>query len=172
MYNRGPPQVKLKSQTADKGIISPVWRLILCNSESSVFIIIADNENLVLNKAKIMLGFMNFDLSLKPVQAINFSWYDCWSKELTDLSWLRLKHLEIFYSLCYYYSAFWGPSQVFFFFFFFWNRGTREQRSKHEGNSGTKAILGNREHRKSRFWFWGRGEPSDLFQGNKGTGSP
>ena len=29
--------------------------------------------------------------------------------------------------------------------------GTREQRSKNEGNMGTKAVLGNREHRKSRF---------------------
>ena len=28
-------------------------------------------------------------------------------------------------------------------------KGTRE---------GTKAILGNREHRKSRFWFWGTSE--------------
>ena len=33
-------------------------------------------------------------------------------------------------------------------------RGTREQKSKTEGNRGTKAVLGNREHRKSRFWFW------------------
>ena len=30
-------------------------------------------------------------------------------------------------------------------------RGTREQKSKTESNRGTKAILGNREHRKSRF---------------------
>ena len=29
-------------------------------------------------------------------------------------------------------------------------RGTREQKSKTEVNRGTKAILGNREHRKSR----------------------
>ena len=28
---------------------------------------------------------------------------------------------------------------------------TREQKSKTEGNRGTKAVLGNREHRKSRF---------------------
>ena len=30
-------------------------------------------------------------------------------------------------------------------------RGIREQKSKTEGNRGTKGILGNREHRKSRF---------------------
>ena len=30
----------------------------------------------------------------------------------------------------------------------FYFRGTREQKSKAEGNRGTKAILGNREHRK------------------------
>ena len=35
-----------------------------------------------------------------------------------------------------------------------------------------KAILGNREHRKSRFCFWGTGEKGHLFQGNKGTGTP
>ena len=33
-------------------------------------------------------------------------------------------------------------------------RGTREQKSKTEGNRGTNANLGNGEHRKSRFWFW------------------
>ena len=51
------------------------------------------------------------------------------------------------------------PSQGFFFFFFFWKignnaiyfRGTRKQKSKNEGNRGTKAILGIRELRKSRF---------------------
>ena len=57
------------------------------------------------------------------------------------------------------------------------NRGMRayfsgEQRSKNEGNRGTKAILGNREHRKSRFWFWGTGDKGHLFQGNKGIGTP
>ena len=30
-------------------------------------------------------------------------------------------------------------------------RGTREQKSKTEGNRGTKVMSGNREHRKSRF---------------------
>ena len=48
-------------------------------------------------------------------------------------------------------------------------RGTRVQRSKNEANRGTKAILGNREQRKSRFQFRGTGEQSDLFQGNKGN---
>ena len=32
-------------------------------------------------------------------------------------------------------------------------RRTREQRCKTEGNRGTNAILGNREHRTSRFGF-------------------
>ena len=57
------------------------------------------------------------------------------------------------------------------------NRGTRayfsgEQRSKNKGNRGTKAILGNREHRKSTFCFWGTGDKGHLFQENKGTGTP
>ena len=52
-------------------------------------------------------------------------------------------------------------------------RGTREQKSKTEGNRGTKAILGNREHRKSRFWFWEQGKTPIFFQENKpGTGTP
>ena len=41
-----------------------------------------------------------------------------------------------------------------------------------EGNRGTKTILGIREHRKQIFDFLGRGEPANLFQGNKGTGTP
>ena len=48
------------------------------------------------------------------------------------------------------------------------NRGIRpfisgEQKSKTEGNRGIKAILGNRVHRKSRFWFWGTRENADFF---------
>ena len=39
-------------------------------------------------------------------------------------------------------------------------RGTREQTSKNEEKRGTKATLGNREHRISRFWFWATGEES------------
>ena len=46
-------------------------------------------------------------------------------------------------------------------------RGTGEHRSKNEGNRGPMAILRNGEHRKSTFLFWGTGEQSDLFQGNK-----
>ena len=43
------------------------------------------------------------------------------------------------------------------------NRGTRvfisgEHGSKNEGQRGTKAFLRNRQHRKSRFGFWGTGE--------------
>ena len=51
-------------------------------------------------------------------------------------------------------------------------RGTGEQRPKHKGNRGTQAILGNREHRKSRFCFWGTREQGHFFEGNKGTGTP
>ena len=53
-------------------------------------------------------------------------------------------------------------------------RGTREQTSKTEWNRGTQELLGNREHRKSRFWFWGSKEMSvggGGVQGNKGTGT-
>ena len=60
------------------------------------------------------------------------------------------------------------------------SRGFGEQGHLFQGNKGTKvwnergpkANFGNREHRKSKFWFWGTGEQSDLFQGNKGTGTP
>ena len=51
-------------------------------------------------------------------------------------------------------------------------RGTMEHRFINEGNRGTKAGLGNKEHRRSRFWFSGTGEKSDSFQGNKRTGTP
>ena len=40
---------------------------------------------------------------------------------------------------------------------------------KKKGNRGTEAILGNREHTKSRFCFWGT---RPFFRGNKGTGTP
>ena len=33
-------------------------------------------------------------------------------------------------------------------------------------------ILGNREHEKTNFQFWGTGEQANLFQGNMGTGTP
>ena len=36
---------------------------------------------------------------------------------------------------------------------------------------GTKAILGNRECRKSRFCIWGTRESDDFFQRNQGTGT-
>ena len=38
-------------------------------------------------------------------------------------------------------------------------RGTREQKSKTEGNRETK------EHRRSRFWSWGTRENADFFRG-------
>ena len=37
---------------------------------------------------------------------------------------------------------------------------------------GTKAILGNMEHRKTIFDYWGTGKQAYLFQGNKGTVIP
>ena len=46
-------------------------------------------------------------------------------------------------------------------------RGTMEHRFINEGNRGTKAGLGNKEHMRSRFWFSGTGEKSDSFQGNE-----
>ena len=51
-------------------------------------------------------------------------------------------------------------------------RGTWDQRPNFEGNRETKTILGNREHRKQIFDFGGTGEQANLFQGNKGTGTP
>ena len=50
--------------------------------------------------------------------------------------------------------------------------GTREKRSNFEGNRGTKTILGNKEHKIFCFDFWRTGEQANLFQGNKGTGTP
>ena len=79
-----------------------------------------------------------------------------------------------FHSIDQFVSIHWGPPRGFgeqgnkaIYF-----RGTREQKSKTIGNRGTKAILGNREHRKSRFWFWGTRENTDFFQWNKGRGIP
>ena len=51
-------------------------------------------------------------------------------------------------------------------------RVTGEHMSKNERNRGTKVIFGSREHRKIRFWFWGTKENAEIFQGNKGTGTP
>ena len=57
------------------------------------------------------------------------------------------------------------------------NRGTRAFISGEQGNKGqilrgTKKILGNRAHRKQIFNSGGTGEQANLFQGNKGTGTP
>ena len=57
------------------------------------------------------------------------------------------------------------------------NRGKRVFISGEQGNKGqilrgTKTILGNREHKKTNFDFWGTGEQANLFQGNKGTSTP
>ena len=49
-------------------------------------------------------------------------------------------------------------------------RGTREQKSQTEGSRGTKAILGNREHRNQNFDFGEQGKmPIFFFQENKET---
>ena len=62
----------------------------------------------------------------------------------------------------------------------FWGtaRGTRAFISGEQGNkglkkreTGTKVVLGNREHRRSDFHF-GEWEQSDLFQGNNGNRTP
>ena len=49
------------------------------------------------------------------------------------------------------------------------NRGIK---SNFEGKRGTQKILGNREHRKQIIDFGGTGEQTNLFKGNKGTGTP
>ena len=50
--------------------------------------------------------------------------------------------------------------------------GTVEQRPNFEVKRGTKTILGNRKHNKGYLRFWGTGEQANLFQENKGTGTP
>ena len=51
--------------------------------------------------------------------------------------------------------------------------GTGGQRPNIQGNMGTKTVLGNREHyRNTILDFGGSGEPVNVFQGNKGTGTP
>ena len=57
------------------------------------------------------------------------------------------------------------------------NRGNMSFISGEQGNKGqllrgTMTILGNREYKKTIFDFWGTGEQANLFQGNKGTGTP
>ena len=42
-----------------------------------------------------------------------------------------------------------------------------EQRPKNKGNRATQASLGNREHRKSRFCFWGTREQCYFFRGEQ-----
>ena len=65
--------------------------------------------------------------------------------------------------------SFWRPSQ--------WFLGTGAFISGEQGNKdqilrGTKTILGNMEHKKTIFDFWGTGEQANLFQGTKGIGTP
>ena len=50
--------------------------------------------------------------------------------------------------------------------------GTRGQRSKNEGNSGTKAILGLGKYRKSSFRFMGIGEQSNFISRKQGNRDP
>ena len=47
-------------------------------------------------------------------------------------------------------------------------RAAGEHKPKNEGIRGTYEILGCRDPRKLRFWFWGTRENADIFQGNKG----
>ena len=44
-------------------------------------------------------------------------------------------------------------------------RGTGEQRPNFEGKRGTKTILGNREHKKAIFNFWGNRGTSQFISG-------
>ena len=50
-------------------------------------------------------------------------------------------------------------------------RRTGKERPTFEGKRETKAILGNREHKKTNFRL-GAEENAPLFHGNKGTGTP
>ena len=54
------------------------------------------------------------------------------------------------------------------------NKGNffREQRPKHKANRGTQAILGNREHRKSRFCFLGNTGTRPIFFREQGSRYP
>ena len=49
--------------------------------------------------------------------------------------------------------------------------GNREQRPHLEGSRGTKTIFGNREYKKTLFYFLGN-KLIYVFQGNKGTVTP
>ena len=47
-------------------------------------------------------------------------------------------------------------------------RGTGKQRPNFEGNMGTKTILGNREHKKTKFRFFGeQGNKPIYFRGTR-----
>ena len=47
-----------------------------------------------------------------------------------------------------------------------------EQRPNFEGNRGTKTILGNREHKKTNFRFWGNRRSSQFISGEQGNRYP
>ena len=51
-------------------------------------------------------------------------------------------------------------------------RGTEEHRLNFEGNRGTKTILGNREHTKTNFRFWGNMGASQFISGEQGNRYP
>ena len=51
-------------------------------------------------------------------------------------------------------------------------RGTGEQRSNFEENRGTKTILGNREHKKTNFRFFGNRGTSQFISGEQGNRYP
>ena len=50
-------------------------------------------------------------------------------------------------------------------------KGTGERRPNFEGSSGTKTILGNRDHKIFFLDFWGTEEQSNLYKGTKGIGT-
>ena len=53
---------------------------------------------------------------------------------------------------------------------YFWGSG--EQRPNLRGTGEQRQYWGTGNIRKQIFDFWGTGEQANLFQGNKGTGTP
>ena len=85
------------------------------------------------------------------------SFYDQSPQKLCGQAWPPTRNLWICKIMQFFFYQKRGPPRGFreqgnkgnFF------RETGEQRPKNKGNRGTQTILGNREHRKSRFCFWG-----------------
>ena len=62
---------------------------------------------------------------------------------------------------------FWGIGEKGIYFM-----ETGEQRPNFEGNRGTRIILGNREHKKTKFQFWGNRGTSQFISGDQGNRYP